>query len=75
MNNFSFILIFGLPLVFLLYVLIVYLRWKSGSKPGERFSTAYWYTSHNPLHRSWWPIVALSAYFLIVVMAGLLLGE
>lgn len=65
---------FGLPLGFLFYVLYVYTRWKSGSDPGERFATAYWYTEKNPLHRAWWPVAAVLVYFLVVVLAGLSQG-
>lgn len=65
---------FCLPLAFLLYFFYVYIRWKYGSKPDDRFSTDYWYTKKNPLHRTWWPIVTILIYFLIVMLIGIL-GE
>ncbi len=61
----------GFPLAGLLYVLVVYLRWKANADPDASFARDYWYTNDNPLHRTWWPFVAIVTYLLLIAIVGL----
>jgi hypothetical protein len=61
----------AVPNVFLAYGLFVYIKWRSGSPPSSSFAKDYWYTEKNPLHRSWWPTLAILIYMCGVLFFGL----
>lgn len=60
----------GLPLAGLLYTLFVYLKWRKTAEHGSSFARDYWYTEKNPLHRTWWPLIAILTYLVLVLIFG-----
>lgn len=71
----AFMIGFGAPIAFLIYTLWTYIRWKSKAETGAKFATDYWYTNKNPLHRTWWPVLAIIGFLVALTAYGLLLGE
>lgn len=59
------------PIAFLIYLLVTYLKWKSSTDPDEFFAKEYWYTDKNPLHRTWWPLIVILIYMVLVVIIGM----
>lgn len=60
----------AIPVVFLVYALFSFIKWRSNSPHDSSFAKDYWYTQKNPLYRSWWPVLAILVYFLGVLIFG-----
>lgn len=65
----------ALPIIFLIFIFLIFINWKVRSGPNENFAKDYWYTNKNPLQKTWWPAVIIVFYFLIVIVAGIYSGE